>query len=89
MVEFVSKKILILQGINTFGQVGDGTTNSRRRSLTTKLISIEIILIPYNQNLTGKVLKHVSETHGTHVLAITTDGILYAWGNNSKVTLWR
>jgi alpha-tubulin suppressor-like RCC1 family protein len=58
-------------------------------SSTAKLMSIEIIFLPYNQNLTGKVLKHVAETYGTHVLAITTDGILYSWGTNSKSFLFK
>ena len=55
-------------GLNTYGQVGDGTTNSP----TT----------PEQISLPGGVTPTAVAAGGYHSLAIGSDGNLYAWGQN-------
>ena len=60
-------------GNNASGQIGNGTT--------TNIGNAEIVKIDEDTNLTG-VIKIANG--GDHVLALTAEGKVYAWGTNAK-----
>lgn len=59
-------------GDNTYGQIGDGTTTSRSQPVN----------ISGSSAFDNKVVIEISAGFG-HSLALTADGIVYAWGDNT------
>ncbi len=60
---------LLAWGLNSKGQLGDGTSTPRSSPVTV------------GGALTGKVVTQVSAS-GIHVSALTSDGRVYSWGDN-------
>lgn len=61
-------------GSNSSGQVGDGTTTLR---------SSAVALLTMGTPLAGKTVAKIA-VGNSHTLALTTDGVLVAWGLNSN-----